>query len=295
MDIRHMTYFIEVARQKSFSRAAETLHISQSAISKMVKDMEEELGLFLFNRNSKAIQLTDAGAIFLNRAQKIVSMFQDLIDEVKEETMQETGRISIGLPPITGATSFAQLLGNFKQKFPKIEILLFEHGSKRIESGIQDGSLDIGVICNSPNVASYNSFSLTNDPIWVIAHPQNPISQFDAVNLQMLNSQSFVIYRDDFSLHHVIVDACKEAGFQPKIIFQTSQRELMTQIVEANLGIALLPSKTCKRLDSDSIKAIPLLPEELFHKMSVIWKKDRYLSHAAKLWIDFAKAYLLAE
>ncbi len=295
MDIRHMNYFIEVARQKSFSRAAETLHISQSAISKMVKDMEEELGLFLFNRNSKAIQLTDAGAIFLNRAQKIVSMFQDLIDEVKEETMQEMGRISIGLPPITGATSFAQLLGNFKQKFPKIDIMLFEHGSKRIESGIQDGSLDIGVICNSPNVANYNSFSLTNDPIWVIAHPQNPISNFDTVNLQTLSSQSFVIYRDDFSLHHVIVDACKEAGFQPKIIFQTSQRELMTQIVEANLGIALLPSKTCKRLDSDSIKAIPLLPEELFHKMSVIWKKDRYLSHAAKLWIDFAKAYLLAE
>jgi len=292
MDIRHLKYFIEVAQRKSFSRAAETLHISQSAISKMVKDLEQELGVFLFNRSSKHIQLTPTGETFLLRAQEVVSSFQTLILEVESEAKLDKGKITIGLPPITGATPFAQLLGEFKKNYPQIGIVLFEYGSKSIELGIQDGSLDIGIICNSKTVDAYHSFALANDPLWVIAHPEHPISKGTGVNLASLCNEQFVIFRQDFSLHHDIVNGCKAAGFQPNIILETSQRELMTQIVAANLGIALLPSKTCNELNPNYINAIPLTDPEIYHKMSIIWKKGRHLSHAAQLWITFAQKYL---
>jgi DNA-binding transcriptional LysR family regulator len=292
MDIKHLRYFLEVARLRSFSRAAETLHVSQSAISKMVKDLEGELGLFLFNRDAKQIQLTESGESFLQHAQEVVALFNNLPLEVISASRLDKGRISIGLPPITGATRFARLLGEFKKVYPKIEIALFEYGSKTIEAGILDGSLDIGIICNAPNLESYHAFILSNDPLFVITSPDNPISSLPDVELTSLRHEKFVMYRNDFSLHHEIVNGCISAGFKPEIIFETTQRELMTQIVSANLGIALLPGKTCAELSPGSITAVPLVRPQMFHQMSVIWKKGRHINRPAQLWIDFAKGYL---
>lgn len=292
MDIRHLKYFLEVARQKSFTRAAETLHVSQSAISKMIKDLEEELGFFLFNRSSKQIQLTDTGETFLLHAQEVVTLFNNLSVEVESAAKLDKGKVVIGLPPITGSTRFAQLLGEFKKKYQQIDIALFEYGSKTIELGIQDGSIDIGIICNIPDSNAYHSFALSNDPLWVIASPEHRISGLSEVGLAELSNEQFVMYRQDFSLHHAIVNNCIAAGFQPNIIFETTQRELMTQLVATNLGVAILPSKTCAELDPKTIRAIPLVRPQIHHQMSIIWKKGRHLNRAALLWIEFARQFL---
>lgn len=292
MDVQHLKYFIEVACQKSFSKAGVTTHVSQSAISKMVKDLEMQLGVTLLNRNSKSVELTDAGVIFLAQAQQVVSLFDNLTIQFENEYKLEKGKILIGLPPITEATTFAQLLGEFKKKYTKIDLVLYEHGSKNIASKIQDGTLDIGIICHTPDREIYEAFSLTNDPLYVIVHNDNPLSQLAEVTMQALTTESFVLYQDDFSLHDKIIAECKLAGFEPKIVFETSQRELMIQTVSANLGIAFLPSKLCSELNSELIRAVPLVRPQIWLQMSVIWKKGRYLSHAAQLWLDFAKAYL---
>ncbi len=292
MDFRHLKYFIEVARQKSFTRAAESLHVSQSAISKMIKDLEEELGFFLFNRSSKQIQLTDTGETFLLHAQEVVTLFNNLSVEVESAAKLDKGKVVIGLPPITGSTRFAQLLGEFKKKYQQIDIALFEYGSKTIELGIQDGSIDIGIICNIPDSNAYHSFALSNDPLWVIASPEHRISCLNEVGLAELSNEQFVMYRQDFSLHHAIVNNCIAVGFQPNIIFETSQRELMTQLVATNLGVAILPSKTCAELDPKTIRAIPLVRPQIHHQMSIIWKRGRHLNRAAHLWIEFAQEFL---
>lgn len=291
MDIRHLEYFVEVARQKSFSKAADINHVSQSAISKMIKDLEIELGTALFNRTSKYVQLTDAGVIFLSQAQQVVAMFHNLTTEFENEIKMEKGKIFIGLPPITSSTLFAELLGEFKRKYPQIDISLSEYGSKKVALAIQDGTLDIGVICISPDNQYFESLSFTNDPLSVIVSPHNPISQLSTIELASLSNESFVLYSEDFSLHDEIVNQCKIAGFQPKIILETSQRELMTQIVAANLGIAFLPSAVCKELDPKRIIPVPLAEPQIIHKMSIIWKKGRCMSHAARLWLQFAENY----
>lgn len=293
MDMHHLRYFIEVARQKNFSKAASVVHISQSAISKMIKDLEAELGMPLFNRSAKSVQLTDAGILFLDRAQQVVSMFNNLTTEFENELKLEKGKITIGLPPITEATVFAQILGEFRKNYPQIDIELYEHGSKNVELKVLEGTLDIGIVCRIPDERTYDAFSLANDPLKVIIHPEHPLSKLPEISLLSLSNESFVIYRDDFSLHDEIIDQCRLAGFQPKIVFETSQRELMIQTVAAKLGIAFLPSKLCSELNQQQIAAVPLVQPQIWHQMSVIWKKGRYLSHAAQLWLTFAKKYLL--
>ena len=292
MDIKHLRYFIEVARQKSFSRAAELLHVSQSAISKMVKDLEDELGQFLFNRDSKQIRLTESGELFLGHAQEVVTLFNNLPAELMTASGEDRGRVMIGLPPITGSTRFARLLGEFKRRYPGIDIALLEYGSKSIVAGVQDGSLDIGVICNIPDLEMCHAFTLSNDPLWVIVSPENKLSSLNEVELKGLKDERFVMYRNDFSLHHEIVNGCIEAGFTPQIIFETTQRELMTQIVSADLGIALLPAMTCRELERVNLAAVPLVNPQIHHKMSIVWKKGRHLNRSTQLWIEFAREYL---
>lgn len=294
MDIRHLEYFVEVARQKSFSKAAAITHVSQSAISKMIKDLETELGTALFNRTSKYVHLTEAGSIFLDQAQQVVVMFHNLTTEFENKIKMEKGKIFIGLPPITSSTTFAELLGEFKKKYPQIEISLSEYGSKKVVLAIQDGTLDIGVVCIPTDKQYFDSLSLSSEPLFLIVSSQNAISQLPSIDLASLSNESFVLYSEDFSLHDEIINQCKQVGFSPRVIFETSQRDLMTQIVAANLGIAFLPSSICRELDATRIASVPLTQPQIIHKMSIIWKKGRVLSHAARLWLQFAEDYFTA-
>ncbi len=291
MEIRHLQYFVEVARQKSFSKAAENCNVTQSTISKLIKDLEIELGSSLFNRTSKYVQLTDTGTIFLEQAIEIVTAFENLTSEFQNRIKMERGKVSIGLLPITGTTIFAELLGAFKKKYPQIEISLSEHGSKKVMLDILDGTLDVGVVCSVPDSQYFDSFAFAEDPLLVIVSPQNPISKLSSIDLKSLADESFVLYSSEFSLHDEIISKCKAEGFSPNIIFETSQFELMTQIVAANLGIAFLPSAACRELDPRRIVAIPMENPKIIHNMSIIWRRSRSMSHAANLWLQFAAKY----
>ena len=137
MDFHHLKYFVEVADQKSFSKAARNLHISQSAISRTIKALEDELGVVLFMRNAKSVELTDGGTIFLTHAKRVVFMFEHLKTDFENEFRLEQGSIRIGIPPITDAPIFAQLLGEFKNVYPQIDLELYEQGSKKVEISVQ--------------------------------------------------------------------------------------------------------------------------------------------------------------
>lgn len=288
MNIHHLEYFLEVIRQGSFSKAASTLHITQPSISKMVQSLEDELGVILINRNTKPLELTDAGQAIIEQAQQIVNLFQNLTVELDDVIHLKKGKVRIGIPPIAGSTIFPPILGEFNKKYPNIHLHLFEFGSKTVEAGVHDGSLDIGIVCTPPaKDEAIEIFSFVEDPLRVITHPENPLAKHPEVDFTALANESFVLYREDFSLYDRILDRCKLAGFHPRIICKTSQREFMTQMVAANLGIALLPGKICDELDPLRIISIPLAAPPIFLQLSIIWRKDRYLSFAARNWLNF--------
>lgn len=292
MEIKHLEYFVEVAHQKSFSKAAEKCHVTQSTISKLIKDLERELGTPLFNRTSKYVQLTDTGAVFLDQAQEIVTKFANLTGEFQNRLKLERGKIFIGLLPITGTTLFAELLGEFKKKYPQIEISLSEHGSKKVILDILDGTLDVGVVCSLPESRYFDSFAFAEDPLYVIVSARNPLSKAASLDLRSLAGEPFVLYSSEFSLHDEIISKCKNEGFAPNVIFETSQFELMTQMVAADLGIAFLPGAACRELDPRRFGVIPVANPKIIHQMFIIWKRGRSMSHAANLWLQFVTGFL---
>lgn len=292
MEIRHLECFMAVARCGNFTKAAEQIHISQPSISKMIKEIETQMNIELFYRDTKHVELTDAGVAFLEQAQQIVVLFDNLTTNIDGLLAEKSGKIRIGFPPITSVTMFSQVLGVFKKEHPNIEFQLFEFGSITIEKSIQEGELDIGIV-SAPvtNEELYEMFWLTRDSLEVVMHPEHSLAAYSTVAISDLAEESFVLYSRDFRLHDQIIERCRSEGFDPKIMFETSQLEFMIQIVAANVGIVLLPTRICRQLDSSQVVSRPLAGKPIHLQFGVIWKKGRYLPHSARQWIQFARTF----
>lgn len=287
MEIRHLECFAEVVRLNSFSKAAQALHISQPAVSKMIRAMEDELELPLLYRHSRSVELTDVGRAVFARAQQMASLFRSLHAELEDVRQLRAGRLRIGLPPIASSSVFPRVLGEFSRRYPEIAIELCEAGSKTIEKRVTEGTLDLGVVCSLPPRGELAVLPFIRDPLQVIIAPDHPLARKGRLRFSDLAQERFVMYREDFSLHDAIRERCRAAGFEPHSVYETSQREFMTQMVAAGLGIALLPQAICDTLDPAHIRPLPLEEPPLYLHLAAIWRRDRYLSFAARCCLSF--------
>ena len=291
MEIRHLECFLEIVRLGSFSKAAKALHISQPAASKMIHAMEQELGLPVLYRQNRNLTLTDIGQAVFERAQPIVALFHGLHAELEDVAQARKGRLRIGLPPIASSSVFPQVLGEFSRLYPDISVNLYEFGSKTIEKEVYDGMLDLGVICSPSDNSEFSTLSFIKDPLQVIVAPSHPLSERTLLSFADLAQEQFIMYREDFSLHDAIANRCLQAGFEVRCAYETSQREFMTQLVASGLGIALLPQAICATLSPQQLRAIPMT-DPVYLELGAIWRRNRYLSFAARSWLDFTKEKL---
>jgi DNA-binding transcriptional LysR family regulator len=154
---------------------------------------------------------------------------------------------------------------------------------------VQEGLLDLGIFTPAESDDLYDKIWFEQDPLEVIMHPTNPLAQYDSIDYKMLDREQLILFNNDYKLHDMIIDNCRKAGAKPKIILKTSQREWMTQMVADNLGIAVLPSKICKSLDTNIIISRPLVDPQLYLQLALVWKKNRYISYATREFLMFAK------
>ncbi|MNW48598.1 HTH-type transcriptional regulator CynR [compost metagenome] len=287
-----MQVLIEVARQRSFTKAAEAMYITQPTISKTIKAMEEELGVVLFDRVGKKIELTDAGRIIATQAQQIVTSFQNLMAELDDLRNLKKGHLRIGLPPMVGASFFPKVIGEFHQRYPDITIQLFEDGAKKVEQDVAGGLLDVGVVVLPTVEAELSCFPFVEEKLNLVVHPSHPLAEQESAELSELSQDGFVLFREDFTLHDRIIGECAKAGFQPHVIYESSQWDLISEMVAVGLGITLLPETICREIDDEGVRIIPLVKPVIPWKLGIVWRDDRYQSFATREWIRFAQEVL---
>lgn len=292
MDIRQMQYLLEVARLKSFTKAADALYITQPTMSKTIKSMEEDLGVVLFDRIGKTIELTDAGQLIVQQAQQIVASFQNLMAELDDLRNLKKGHIRIGLPPMVGASFFPRVIGGFHERYPEITIQLFEDGAKKVESDVAAGLLDVGVVVLPTVQEGLNSFPFVEEKLNLVVPLNHPLAMRQKANLAELAGEGFVLFREDFTLHDRIIAECAKAGFQPRIIYESSQWDLISEMVAVGLGITLLPETICREVDQERVRILQLVNPSIPWKLGIVWREDRYLSFASREWIRFAQEAL---
>lgn len=288
MDIKHLQYFIEVSNFNSFSKAADHLFITQPTISKMVKNLEAELGVELFDRSRKKLVLTDAGKVLLEQAKLVNKAFYNLETELDNLLELKTGHIRIGLPPIFDAHFFLKVVGLFHEKYPGITFQLKEEGSKSIEEAVEQNELDVGVIVLPTQDDLFHHFAFMEEDLMLVLPTSHPFAERTEIDLASLSSESFILFNKDFALNDRIVSSCNNAGFHPHVISESSQWSFIEEMVASKLGISLLPESICRHL-SDHVCTVKVANPSIKWHLAIIWGKNQYLSYAAKEWLNFTR------
>jgi DNA-binding transcriptional LysR family regulator len=294
MDVHALRYFVEVARQQNFTRASEVLHVTQPAISKMVRALEEELGTPLLLRERRRVRLTDAGRIVLERAQLVLDAMTGIEEEVGELATLRRGRLRIGMPPIVGVAFFPPILAEFHNAHPAIVLELREEGSHHIEALVMNRELDVGAVVLPTDEKTFGTMPFVHDDLQAVLHPAHPLARRKTLALRELRSTPFVLYRPEFALHGHIMDACRRAGFKPQVASESSHWDFIVALVAADIGVALLPHTICRQLDPAQVRSVPLSDPVIPWDVALIWHRDRHLPPATRAWIELCERRLAA-
>jgi DNA-binding transcriptional LysR family regulator len=288
MDIRHLTYFIEVAKNKSFTQASKSLHLSQSTISKVVKSLEEELNVELIDRSAKKIELTDAGEIVLAEGEMIMESLNDLSTHLYELMNLKKGKIKIGIPPIIGFLFFPKIIKGFNNLYPDIKIKISEDDSQQVKQEVSDGKLDLGVVMLPVDEKEFDVVPFVCEELSLFVNHSHPLARREKVEMKELQNETFILFKHEH-IHDLIIQECLRAGFRPEMAYEISEWDFISGMIGENLGISIFPKPIAKKVDQDLIKAIPFHPSFPWN-LGIISKKKKHASPAVREFIRYISA-----
>lgn len=287
MELRALKAFVEVVRQGGFSEAAKVVFTTQSAVSKAVRQLEDELGLPLLNRIGHRATLTDAGEVVYRRAIAILAGRDDLLAELSELRGLTRGTLRLGLPPIGNDALFAPVFAVFRSRYPGIEIRLVEQGAKRLEEMVLADEVDLGAsLLPMPDVFEWQTVRC--EPMHVLLPSAHPLAGQQTVPLAALKDNPFLLFETGFALNGIILDACRAAGFAPDIAARSSQINFIVELVAAGLGVGFLPRLIAEQRQRSGIAHALVVEPGMEWNMAWIWRRGGYLSHAGRAWLDLA-------
>jgi DNA-binding transcriptional LysR family regulator len=292
MDIRALRYFCEVVRQQSFTRAAEQLFVTQPTISKMMRHIEDELGVPLFIREGRGFRLTDAGRVAYERSLDVLAAMSRMKTELTDIVALEGGELVVGLPPMSGGAFLAPAVSAFRERYPKIELKLVEDGALAIENSVRTGQLEIGVAVLPVDKQAFDQFGFARDPLCLVAPAGSPWHGAASVKLEEIADWPIVFYPEDFTLSRRILEGFARLGKPIRIAGRSAHWDFIVAMVSARLGIALLPQSVASRLEGQPFDIVRLDEERIVWSLGLIWQKDVYLSHAARAWIEVTQQVL---
>jgi DNA-binding transcriptional LysR family regulator len=256
----------------------------------MVKALEDETGSPLLLRDGRQMVLTDAGRIVYQRGQDVLAAYAQLQAELNDLDKLGRGELTIGIPPM-GGSLFTPAIAAFRQRHPKIELKLFEQGSKAIEAALISGELELGGVLQ-PVDDMIDVLPMSRQVLWLVARQGSRWDELREVPLADLASEPFVFYGESLALNDVVLTACRTAGFAPTIVGRSGHWDFMAALVLAGVGIALLPAPYCRRLDAAQFTCRPVVAPEIPWEMAIGWRRKGYLSHAARAWLEVARETL---
>lgn len=287
MDIRELKYFTQVVESASYSIAAEKLYISQPALSKVIQKLEKELGYKLFYTLQRQQRLTEEGTLFYQHAIKVIRAFDDIAPAVRSADNTYTGKVFIGFPDVAGTSYFCELIAEFSKLYPGIDLRIKEGGTQRIISDVESGDLDVGCAVMPVSQEQFDIYPFVRDISTLIVSTRHPLAQKRQITLPELKNETFVLLGTEFSTHHDICTALREAGVEPKIGMLSSQWDFVIQMVRLNYGISFLPKSLFHRFSYPDIRQLEVNHLMRYEDLVLITKKGRYLSQNARILIRF--------
>lgn len=294
MELRQLQYALQIAAERNFSRAAEKLHIAQPSLSQQLSKLEKELGVMLFQRNTSSVELTHAGQKFVEQAGIIIDAVELLRQEMSDISQLRTGSVVVGSMPITGAHLLPHVLPVFKRKYAEVEITLLEDSSMNLEKLTANGQTDLSLLSLPLEVPTLAYEVLGEERIDLAVPPEHPLASRSArgirTSLSELRDEPFIVLKEGQGFRKMTVELCHEAGFEPRIVFQSNNMETIQSLVAAGMGVTLVPHFIARAPRSEFVPVyLPLAEPVPSRTLVIAYRRGRYLSKAAEAFIETFK------
>jgi DNA-binding transcriptional LysR family regulator len=287
MEIRHLRYFVAVAEELHFGRAAQRLHIQQPPLSRQIQDLESELGFPLFERSRRRVELTPAGTALLGRARQVFDALEVAIHDARSASEGESGRLVVGYPSSLAYSGLTELLRAFRTRFPSVEISLRELPPADQVDGLKAGSLDVGFVRTSPEDPTLAAELVRRESLMVVLPDDHRLAKQRTIALKALSQEPFVMFprARGPAFFDQLMALCGRAGFTPRIVQEAAQLDIVS-LVAAGFGISIMPSSMRNfRRPGLAFRPIAGAPQV---ELLIVWRHQN-LSPALHNFVDLVR------
>ena len=288
MELRHLRYFIGVAETENVSRAASKLHLSQPALSRQIRDLEDEIGVTLFERTAKSVRLTEPGRVFLKAVREVLERVDEAVKETRAVAGADETELHVGYSPATTARILPSILRAYQRAMPKIRITLHERSNQKSIAGLRDGELHLAILPRLPKASELRDVrfeELTRERICLVASPDHPLARRRVVKLADAALQPFIgLTREEFPEYHdylaVLFHSVKQ---KPQVVEQHDSMSGVISSVEAGAGVAIA-TEAFRYAFGNRVKLLRLTPEPKPIVIGIAAAKRRLSPTADKFW-----------
>ncbi|SFL30017.1 LysR substrate-binding domain-containing protein [Geodermatophilus ruber] len=274
MELRHLRYFVSVAEELHFRRAAEKLHIVQPALSKQISALEHELGVRLLERDRRGVALTEAGRVFLAEAVEVLARADGAVDRARAVVRGEVGRLAVGFVQPALADLLPRSLRAFRQHYPDVVLTLSETTSRTAIEQVTDRSLHLAFvrlpIAPRPDLRTE---AVSQEPVLLAVPRGHRLAERPAVRLEEIAEEELVLIARPVEpgLHDYYVTACNRAGFSPRVAHEVSSTSIAIGLVAGGLGVAFVPA-SARFAAQPTVAHVPLEDADLTLTMGALWR-----------------------
>ena len=244
IDLRQLRYFTAVAEELHFGRAAERLGMAQPPLTQQIQKLERELGYALFARNSRRTQLTEAGRVLLESARRLLSSFDEALEQTRRAGRGETGQIKVGTPPSVMLTRLPAAIRKYRQRFPDIRFTLREASTSAILRELESGALDLGFLREVEPGGGLASEIVMREAFHAVLPASHPLAGKPRLALRNLAGEPFVLFPRQLgeAFYDRVIGLCSEAGFAPRVVQEATQWQSVVTFVETGMGVSIAPA-----------------------------------------------------
>lgn len=292
MELRQLHYFVKVAKKEHVTQAAEELHVAQSAVSRQIHQLEEELGVKLFVQKGRNLQLTPVGQLFLKRAEVILADLERAVIEIHEFLDPEKGEIRLGFPHSLGISLIPQVVAAFRKLHPNVKFKFKQGMYPSLIRDMVKGEIDLAFISPFPDEHEFVCGEvLLTEELYAILPPGHRLSDKVSIALKELEHETFVLFSEGYSLRPIVWGACQEAGFTPKIGFEGEETDTIRGLVAAGMGVSLLPEMALHYTGPLQPTKVRVIEPQVTRTIGLIQRSNEKLPLVAKVFHGFLLRY----
>lgn len=276
MELRHLRYAVAVADTLHFGRAARALNISQPPLSQQIRDLERELGVTLFARTRRSVELTPAGHVFLERARRLLGDATALVDATRRAARGELGDLSIGFVHSAGYGIVPRVVRAFRRRCPEVGLRLHEATPAEQAAALEAGRIDLGLARRAEFGAGLHTEVILREPFLLALPRQHPAAQRAPARLEDFAGEPFIAFPRERApaFHQALMGLCLRAGFAPRVTQEVNTIHTALGLVGAGIGIAMVPASAIE-IGPPNVAFIPLRDEDAVAELLMIWRPER--------------------